>query len=126
MSIRDRYQQDETLKKRRRSLRLLGTKVEYVLWQELRKQKFGWKFRRQVSIGKFIVDFYCHELHLIIELDGPIHAYQKEYDKKREAWLVTQGYTVLRFLNDEALFVRESVLEIILKTCTRIAAENKK
>lgn len=126
MSIRDRYKQDETLKERRRSLRLLPTKVEYVLWQELRKQKLGWKFRRQVSIGKFIVDFYCHELRLIIELDGPIHAYQQEYDKKREAWLVTQGYTVLRFPNDEALFTRESVLKIILETCTRIAINIKR
>ncbi|OGH73360.1 MAG: hypothetical protein A3C90_03195 [Candidatus Magasanikbacteria bacterium RIFCSPHIGHO2_02_FULL_51_14] len=116
---RDRYVLDEQTKQRRRHLRASLTKAEYVLWQELRRKILGLKFRRQASIGKFIVDFYCHALRLIIEIDGYVHdgAYQKEYDAFREEWLRRQGYTVLRFTNDEVLFERDKVLERIQSWC---------
>ncbi len=117
---RNRYQKDDDEKKnQRRALRLHLTRAEYVLWQELRKHKLGYKFRRQVSIGAFIVDFYCHELLLIIEVDGWVHDsdFQKKYDEKRQVWLERKGYTMLRFLNDEVLFDRELVIEVIQKNC---------
>jgi very-short-patch-repair endonuclease len=72
-----------------------------------------------VSIGAFIVDFYCHELRLIIEVDGWVHEeeYQKEYDERRQFWLEKRGYMIIRFLNDEVLFERDSVMELIKKKC---------
>lgn len=84
MPPRDRYKQQESLKKKRRRLRILPTKAEYVLWQELRKKKLGYRFRRQVSIELFIVDFYSQELKLIIEVDGPIHEEQKDMIKEEK------------------------------------------
>ena len=104
------YQNDPHFVERRRSLRSDPTKAEYVLWQELRAKKLGVVFRRQFSIGQFIVDFYCHTFRLIIELDGPIHEQQKEYDRERQIWLEKEGYSVLRFKNDDVLFEREKVL----------------
>lgn len=108
-----RYSNKTIWKDRRRRLRLQSTKAEYVLWQELRRRKLGVKFRRQFNIGPFIVDFYCHSLKLIIEADGPIHQYQIEYDRYRNAWLRSKEHTVLRFTNDAILFERESVMKII-------------
>ena len=93
----------------------MQTKAEQVLWQELRGSKLGYKFRRQVSIGSFVVDFYCHELHLIIELDGPIHKIQEKYDRERQVYLENEGSTVIRYTNDQVLFNREAVIEDILK-----------
>ncbi len=118
---RDRNIQDEQKKEFRRRLRRRNTKAEYVLWQELRASKRDWKFRRQVGIGKFIVDFYCHELRLIIELDGPIHQYQKEYDRRRQSWLESRGYIVIRFLNDEILFERDIALQCIDDWCEMLS-----
>lgn len=117
MVKRDRYIENETLKNYRRVLRSEPTQSEYVLWQELRKGKIKLKFRRQVSIGPFIVDFYCHQLKLIIELDGPIHDEQKDYDLKREHWLKENKYHVLRFKNDEVIFEREKTMEKIDEYC---------
>ena len=62
-----------------------------------------YKFRRQQPIGPYIVDFACLEKRLIIELDGGQHAEQLEYDSERDAWLCEQGFTVLRFWNNDAL-----------------------
>ena len=73
MVKRDRNVESENLKKKRRDLRKRSTLSERHLWQWLRQNEFDCKFRRQFGIGKYIVDFYCHEPRLIIELDGPIH-----------------------------------------------------
>lgn len=126
MQKRDRYIIDELTKQRRKNLRKDPTKAEYVLWQELRRQKLGYKFRRQTSIGKFIVDFYCHELRLIIEVDGPYHLddWQKEYDKKREDYLRKRGYVVIRFKNDEVLFERDRAMGIIGGWCAVLEKRN--
>jgi very-short-patch-repair endonuclease len=71
------------------------------------------KFKRQKPIGYFIVDFVCHECNLIIELDGGQHAENIEYDAARDAWLRGQGFTVLRFWNNDVMQKIESVLEAI-------------
>ncbi len=84
-----------------------------MLWQELRGEKLGYRFRHQVSIGRFIVDFYCHELKLIIEVDGWVHDERKDYDRWREQLLKDQGYNIIRFSNDDVLFERERVLHQI-------------
>jgi len=71
------------------------------------------KFKRQKPMGRFIVDFVCVERQLIIEIDGGQHAEQAEYDRHRDAWLRSQGYTVLRFWNHEVMHQLEGVLEQI-------------
>jgi very-short-patch-repair endonuclease len=85
-------------------LRRHETEAERVLWELVRGRKLlGLKFRRQAPIGRFVVDFFCHERALVIEADGPIHLERVEYDGEREAWLDRQGFTVVRFSNVEIL-----------------------
>lgn len=80
------------------------TLAEILLWSELRSKKVeGYKFRRQQPIFDYIVDFYCHELKLIIEVDGEIHSLyeQAEKDKKRNRILKINGFNILHFSNYE-------------------------
>lgn len=80
------------------------TKAERLLWSELRNRKFeGVKFRRQHPIGKYIADFYCNELKLVIEVDGAVHNSQdqREYDTSRTQELNEKGIVVIRFTNSE-------------------------
>ena len=74
----------------------------------------GIKFRRQRPIGPYIVDFLCVERKLVIELDGGQHQERTEYDGRRTRWLRSQGYSVLRFWNDEVLEDMDAVFESIL------------
>ncbi len=84
------------------------------MWFRLRAKRFmGLKFNRQKPMGKYIVDFICMELHLIVELDGGQHSDQKAYDQRRDAWLEEQGFTVLRFWNSQVLQEMEAVLEYL-------------
>ena len=83
-----------------KQLRSNMTDVETKLWQQLRAKRFEhYKFRRQVPIGPYIVDFVCFEKRLIIELDGSQHE-GSSYDVKRDAWLRSQDFRVLRFWNN--------------------------
>jgi len=89
------------------------TGAEMKLWQELRNHKFkGLKFRRQHPIGRFIVDFYCHEKRLVVEVDGSIHDLTevKERDEGREEELKNFGLTIIRFTNGEIEYDIENVL----------------
>ena len=83
-------------------LRKNQTKEESLLWYRFLK-KYPYPFRRQYVIGDYIVDFYCHKAHLVIELDGSGHfePEQKEKDKKRTKYLESLGLKVLRFTNLE-------------------------
>jgi very-short-patch-repair endonuclease len=95
------------------------TLPELILWSRLRDRKlFKVKFRRQHPIDIFIVDFYCHELKLVIEIDGEVHLDQdiKNYDLGREADLEKFGITILRFTNDQVQFNLDLVMERILNT----------
>jgi very-short-patch-repair endonuclease len=100
------------LSERRRELRQNQTKAEEILWFELRNNKLGAKFKRQHSIGGYIVDFYCQKYKLIIELDGEIHNTKeaREYDEVRDKFFKELGYTVLRFKNSEVENDTEKVL----------------
>ncbi len=85
-----------------RHLRANSSYVEKVLWIRLRNRQFhGFKFRRQQPIGPFFADFICFEKKLILEVDGPHHEDQKEYDQRRDDWLRREGYQVLRIANEE-------------------------
>lgn len=86
-----------------RALRNNATVAEKKLWQYLKGKKLGIKIRRQHPINQFIVDFYCNEINLIIEIDGNIHDLIeiKEYDREREKILQEMGNTIIRFTNEE-------------------------
>ena len=89
-----------------RSLRKHSTKAEGLLWECLRNRQLnGWKFRRQHPIKNYIVDFYCHELKLVVEIDGEIHDIpeNKEYDALRTKSFTEVGMGVIRFTNNEVL-----------------------
>ncbi|MEM6396842.1 MAG: isoleucine--tRNA ligase [Bacteroidota bacterium] len=101
-----------------RKMRKDPTKAEATLWEELKGKKLGgYKFRRQHSIGRFIVDFVNIEKRLIIELDGGYHddPVQKEYDAVRTGQLSFNGWKVIRFKNEKAIFNTEDVVEEIRK-----------
>jgi len=76
------------------------------------------KFRRQHPIGSFIVDFYCADKRLVVEIDGDSHTDQIAYDKKRTKWLEDQGYHVIRFTNREVLNQLSAVLDNIIRVCS--------
>jgi very-short-patch-repair endonuclease len=102
------------LKPLARQMRKNPTPAENKLWQHLRgKQLLGYKFRRQHAIERFIVDFYCHEARLIVEVDGPIHQYTTEEDAIRQKFLESLGFRVLRFTNEQVLTNIDGVLEKI-------------
>ena len=106
------------LTKRARKLRKNSTRAESLLWSKLRaKQIAGVKFRRQQPIGNYIVDFVSFEKRIIIELDGGQHAKAKKKDSKRDKLLSENGFTVLRFWNNDIFNNLEGVLEAISKKC---------
>ncbi|OGZ33977.1 MAG: hypothetical protein A2Y98_00720 [Candidatus Portnoybacteria bacterium RBG_19FT_COMBO_36_7] len=84
----------------RKKLRKSSTPQEIILWLRLRSSRLGYKFRRQHSIGKYIVDFYCPKKRLIIEIDGSQHI-DSEYDKKRDGYLENLDFKVLRFWDND-------------------------
>lgn len=95
---------DNNKKKYSRNLRKNMTTQEIKLWQKIRKRQFyGFKFLRQYTFDKYIVDFICREKKIIIEIDGGQHNefQNSEYDKSRTIFLNSLGYTVIRFWNNE-------------------------
>ena len=100
---------------RARALRKNPTDAERVLWHHIRRRQLGgYRFRTQHPVGNYIVDFYCLEERLAIELDGGHHSEQVTYDNERSAWLKARGYRVLRFWNNQVLGEIEAVKQVIL------------
>jgi len=89
-------------RERAQSMRREPVNTEKLFWFEVRRRKLGgFKFKRQVLIGKYIVDFVSLEERLMVELDGPLHADRTQYDANRDEVLRMLGYRVVRFTNDE-------------------------
>ncbi len=108
---------------RARRLRRRQTDAESPLWHHLRARRLGdRKFRRQHTITKYIVDFYCDDARLVVELDGGGHnePRQQDYDRQRTRALEELGLRVLRFWNDEVLLHTEQVLEVILEALENV------
>ncbi|MGH8182113.1 MAG: endonuclease domain-containing protein [Rhodanobacteraceae bacterium] len=104
---------------RTRKLRKRSTDVEQLLWRHLRNRNLGgFKFRRQVPPGSYIVDFVCMEQRLIIELDGGQHLDAEAQDRLRTLYLERGGFHVLRFWNDKILAERDAVMDAILRALT--------
>jgi len=97
-----------------RELRKLATPPEEIVWEQLRDRKFlGLKFRGQHIIMGFVVDFYCSELKLALEIDGKIHEQQKEYDKIRQKLIEEEGIRFIRITTQEMNGTASSLLEKI-------------
>ena len=106
--------------RRARELRQSMTPAELILWKHLRSRRFNsYKFRRQRPIGPYIVDFFCRDALLIVELDGDSHAGKEDADKKRQGELEQCGYKLLRFWNPEVYDELESVLDTIYYWCAK-------
>lgn len=102
--------------KKAKELRKSETEVEKLLWNRLNKnQLLGLQFRRQHPINRFIADFYCPKIKLIIEVDGSIHELpeNKEYDIERSELLNEFGLEVMRFTNEQIIYEMNSVVDKI-------------
>lgn len=100
----------------RKDLRNNATPQEVILWSRLRNSQLGFKFRRQSSVGQYILDFYCPERRLAIEVDGSQHI-DSESDKERTDFLSSQNIKMLRFWNNE---VNTNIEGVILKILTTL------
>jgi very-short-patch-repair endonuclease len=97
-----------------RRLRANMTDAERKLWFLLRrKQLQGFRFRRQVPLGRYVADFACMSARLVLELDGGQHAERTDHDARRTKWMESVGFRVLRFWNGEVFTNAEGVLETI-------------
>lgn len=96
-----------------RSLRRSCTQEERILWQTLRRHLILARFRRQVPIGRYFVDFVSHSAKLVIELDGAHHAEQAAYDAERTRFLESEGYRVIRFWNRDVALNLDGVFRAI-------------
>ena len=113
------------LKERARSMRKNPTRAEDALWQRLRKRQVnGFHFRRQHPIGRFIVDFYCAEAKLAVEVDGAVHNEpgHDEYDDARQEFLEALGLRVLRFDNAEVVSETDGVVSVIAEAIEQAVA----
>ena len=100
--------------RRARELRKNPTEAEKFLWRRIRgRQLRGARFRRQHPIGPYVVDFFCPQAKLVIEIDGGQHAIDGERDGGRTAWLEERGYLVVRFWNNDVLGNIDGVLHRI-------------
>ncbi|QOW49022.1 MULTISPECIES: endonuclease domain-containing protein [unclassified Acinetobacter] len=106
-----------------KTMRHTATDAEHLMWQLLRAKRFmNLKFRRQHVIKPYIVDFYCHEIGLVIELDGSQHGTDEaiEYDAERTKFLETLGLTVVRYWNHDVLSRTDAVLEDLRQRCAEL------
>ena len=117
--IRANRRQKENFLPRRRALRQRSTKPEQLMWSILRRHRLGnLKFRRQHSIGPYIVDFVCEEKRVIVEIDGGYHDYVNTEDQVRQRELERMGWSVIRYSNDDVLMDLESVFLDLAKRLT--------
>ncbi len=114
------------IKEQRRYLRLHETGAEKLLWNALRGKQLGVKFRRQHSVGKYVLDFYCSEKHIAIEVDGAVHSLSgaKQYDAGRTRFVNDHGIRVFRFTNDEIFADLDKVIEKIACLINLHASKN--
>ncbi len=99
-----------------RQLRKNSTLPEVLIWQNIKQRAYGVQFHRQVPMLNYIVDFYCHEIGLAIEIDGSSHDHSFLYDAKRQGELEAYGVRFLRFSNEDVKKNMFSVLLVIEET----------
>ena len=103
-----------------RELRKNATPAEKLLWKYLdNKGMCGFKFRRQHPVDGFVLDFYCSEGRLAVEIDGDIHRFQKEQDRERQMIIESKGIEFLRFTNEDVMDNTDDVLRTIKRKLMR-------
>lgn len=115
--MKTRHRIHPILLQRAREMRQPQTAAEATLWRAVRNRNLVYKFRRQHPIDRFIIDFYCAQAKLCIELDGESHLEpdQMEYDKVRTEYLKGLGYKVIRFTNNDVRYNIHAVVDTIVK-----------
>jgi very-short-patch-repair endonuclease len=109
----------KAMTRRARRLRNNPSSTERTLWDRLRQRRLGGlKFRRQMAMGPYVLDFVCLRFRLVVEADGPFH--DPERDALRDAWLTAKGFRVLRFSNREIQSEPELVADRILSTLNEL------
>ncbi len=99
------------------------TAAEATLWESLRNRKLdGYRFRRQHTLGRFIVDFYCAEAKLVVEVDGPIHDIRAEQDGDGDAFLESRGLLVMRLTNEQ---VEKDLASVLAEIAVALAGEGQ-
>jgi very-short-patch-repair endonuclease len=109
---------------RAKQLRRSMTHAETLLWRHLKADRLaGLSFRRQTPIGNYIADFVAHSCKLIVEIDGESHDFEERirHDRRRDRWLESRGYRVLRFTNDDVLKNLEGVVLAIIEAAEQAA-----
>jgi very-short-patch-repair endonuclease len=107
----------EIKKRFARQLRKDETKAEKLVWETIRNRKFrGFKFRRQHVVQGFVLDFYCQEVKLGIEIDGAVHYKRKDYDRLRQDIIESKGINVIRIKNRDILNDKSSILKKMRKS----------
>jgi len=99
------------------------TKAEVVLWIHIKSNQLGYKFRRQYGIGKYIVDFYCPKLKLVVEIDGATHDHPdtQKKDQEKQEYLESEGFTVIRYNDEEILNELNAMWDNLHNICKSIA-----
>lgn len=117
-----RHRIHPTIRTFARELRQPQTPAEATLWQHLRNRNLEYKFRRQHAIQSFIIDFYCAEVKLCIEVDGDTHftREQQNYDTARTEYLELLGRKMIRFTNNDVRFNIHAVVQEIIDTCNEL------
>jgi very-short-patch-repair endonuclease len=101
---------NSSLKEKARRLRINCTSSETLLWSKIRRKSLGYEFHRQVPIDEYIIDFYCHELRLAVEIDGSSHDNKHEYDLRRQQKL--ENFDV-RFIRFEDIDVKRNLKDVL-------------
>ena len=104
----------EATKRRARQLRSSMSLPERVLWRQLRLKQTGLRFRKQHPAGPYVLDFYCHEARLCIEIDGQSHDFTAACDERRDRWLASQGVRTVRVSARDVLRNLDGVVQYIL------------
>ena len=122
-----RYRIHPTIRQFARELRHPQTPAEATLWRHLRNRNLEYKFRRQHTFDFFIIDFYCAEVKLCIEIDGDSHLEkaQQEYDVARTEYLESRGHKIIRFTNDDVRFNIHAVAQTIVDTCNELKGKEQ-
>lgn len=107
---------------KRRHLRTNMTPSEKIVWTHLRKKQLGYRFLRQYSVDHFVIDFYCPELKLAVEIDGDVHEVpeNKEYDKDRQKYIEGFGIKFIRIKNEEIFGNADLAFEKIVSAIEKI------
>ena len=118
-----RAKRTDFAKKLAKRLRKQPTEAEKRLWYFLHKKQLdGLRFKRQEAIGQYVADFVCPALKLVVEVDGGQHGIKVEKDAARTAWLESQGYSVIRFWNNEVMDNIEGVLATVREEVAALLA----